>query len=186
MESFNYLSVLLSIVLGLAITQVLLGLRGLILTRAKVKLYFPTMIWAGLALLIAVQAWWASFAMRTHASWNFIALLVIMLQAISMYMVAGLVLPDVTGDAIVDLRDHYFAHRSWFFGALLGCIVFSAAKELALTGHLPGRMNGEFHLVFGVASVVAAVTRREWFHKFLAPAVGLLFVLYITLLYARL
>ncbi|MBV9642907.1 MAG: hypothetical protein JO334_04985 [Verrucomicrobia bacterium] len=62
MESFNYLSVLLSIVLGLAITQVLLGLRGLILTRAKVKLYFPTMIWAGLALLIAVQAWWASFA----------------------------------------------------------------------------------------------------------------------------
>jgi hypothetical protein len=57
MESFNYLSVLLSIVLGLAITQVLLGLRGLILTRAKVKLYFPTMIWAGLALLIAVQGW---------------------------------------------------------------------------------------------------------------------------------
>jgi hypothetical protein len=180
MESFNYLSVLLSIVLGLAITQVLLGLRGLILTRAKVKLYFPTMIWAGLALLFAIQGWWASFAMRTHANWNFVALLFIMLQAISVYMVAALVLPDVTGDVIVDLRDHYFAHRSWFFGALLGSIVFSAAKELALTGHLPGRMNGV------LAAVVAAVTRREWFHKFLAPAVGLLFVLYITLLYARL
>ena len=41
-ESFYYLSVLLAVVLGLAITQVLLGLRGLILTRAKVKLYFPT------------------------------------------------------------------------------------------------------------------------------------------------
>jgi len=37
-ESFSYLTVLLSIVLGLAITQVLLGARGLILTRAKVKL----------------------------------------------------------------------------------------------------------------------------------------------------
>src|SRR6476620_12518771 len=33
MDSFTYISVLLSIVVGLAITQVLLGLRGLILTR---------------------------------------------------------------------------------------------------------------------------------------------------------
>ena len=46
MDSFTYISVLLSIVLGLAITQVLLGYRGLILTRAKVKLYTPTLIWA--------------------------------------------------------------------------------------------------------------------------------------------
>ncbi len=97
MESFNYLSVLLSIVVGLAITQVLLGFRRLILSRAKVKLYFPTMIWAALALLIAIQGWWASFAMRTHANWNFVALLVIMLQAISVYMVAALILPDLPG-----------------------------------------------------------------------------------------
>ena len=34
MESSNCLSVLLSIVLGLAFTQVLQGLRGLILTRS--------------------------------------------------------------------------------------------------------------------------------------------------------
>jgi len=42
MDAFTYITVLLSIVLGLAITQVLLGFRGLILTRAKVKLYTPT------------------------------------------------------------------------------------------------------------------------------------------------
>jgi hypothetical protein len=54
MDSFNYLSVLLSIVIGLAIMQVLQGLRGLILTRAKVKLYTPTLIWVVLALLIAI------------------------------------------------------------------------------------------------------------------------------------
>ena len=72
-ESFNYLSVLLSIILGLAITQVLQGLRGLILTRAKIKLYSPTLIWAGLALLFAIQGWWASFGMRRHANWTFVA-----------------------------------------------------------------------------------------------------------------
>jgi len=70
MDSFTYVSVLLSIVLGLAITQVLLGLRGLILTRAKVKLYTPTLIWAVVALLISIQAWWASFAMREQPRWT--------------------------------------------------------------------------------------------------------------------
>jgi len=33
---------------------------------------------------------------------------------------------------------------------------------------------------------VAAITRREWFHKLLAPAFALVVLLYISLLFARL
>ena len=185
METFNYLSVLLSIVIGLAIAQVLQGLRGLILARVKVRLYLPTVIWTGIALLLAIQAWWASFGLHTRANWTFWTFIVIVLQAISVYMVAALVLPDVTEDA-VDLRDHYFTHRSWFFGAVLATIIFSAAKELVLRGHLPSRINGKFHVIFSLMAIAAAITCREWFHKLLAPAVGLLLLLYIALLYSRL
>jgi len=71
-QSFDYLSVLLSIVIGLAVTQVLQGLSGLILTRIKVKLYLPTLIWAGLALLIAIQTWWASFGLHLRVNWTFL------------------------------------------------------------------------------------------------------------------
>jgi hypothetical protein len=186
MDSFSYLSVLLSIILGLAITQVLLGFRGLILTRAKVKLYLPTLIWAGLALLIAIQAWWASFGLRTRVSWTFLGFIMIVLQAISVYMATAVVLPDISGDSIVDLRDHYFAHRSWFFGFMLLGVTFSAAKELALTGHLPGRLNGKFHLIFAVTAILAAIIRQRWFHELLAPIFAVLFLLYITLLFGRL
>ena len=136
METFNYLSVLLSIILGLAIAQVLQGLRGMILARVKVKPYLPTFIWIGIALLIAVQAWWASFGLHVRANWTFWTFIVIVLQAVSVYMVAALVLPDLTGEVIIDLREHYFAHRKWFFGALLASILCSAAKEVALRGHL--------------------------------------------------
>lgn len=186
MESFDYLSVLLSIILGLAITQVLLGFRGLILTRVKVKIYLPTVIWAGLALLIAIQAWWASFGLRTRGNWTFLAYIVIVLQTISVYMATAVVLPNITGESIVDLRDHYFAHKRWFFGFLLAGVVLSAVKEFALSGHLPGQLNGEFHVVFGLTAIVAVITRREWFHMFLAPAYALLFLFYISLLFARL
>jgi hypothetical protein len=186
MDSFTYISVLLSIVLGLAITQVLLGLRGLILTRAKVKLYTPTLTWAVVALLIPIQAWWASFAMREQLKWTFLALLVIMLEMISIYMVAALVLPDITGESYVDLRQHFFAHRSWFFGALLTAVLFSLLKNLTLHGRLPNRIDSVFQFTFCAAAIAAAVTHNEWFHKLLAPAFGLLFVFYIAFLFARL
>jgi len=185
-ESFNYLSVLISIILGLAIAQVLQGVRGLVLTRSKVKLYTPTIIWTGMALLIAIQGWWASFSMHQQASWNFLGLLIILLQAISVYMIAALVLPDAKGDMAVDLREHYFAHRHWFFGALLGSIIFSLAKEFALYGRLPHPLDLGFQSAFGVLAIVAIILCREWFHKLMAPVTFLLFLIYIGLIFYRL
>lgn len=186
MESFNYLSVLISIIVGLAIAQVLQGVRGLVLTRSKVRLYTPTVIWTGMALLIAVQVWWASFSMHEEARWNFVVLLAIVLQATSVYMIAALVLPDAKGETSVDLRDHYFAHRHWFFGALLASVVFSLFKELLLYGRLPHALNLGFLLAFGVIAIAAMILRQEWFHKLLAPVSGLLFLVYIALIFYRL
>jgi hypothetical protein len=185
-ESFNYLSVLISIILGLAIAQVLQGLRGLILSRKQVKLYAPTVVWTGMALLLAIQGWWAAFSMHQQATWNFFGLLVIVLQAISVYMVAALVLPDPKGDTLIDLREHYFAHRHWFFGALLGSVIFSLSKELVLYGRLPSLLDRSFQLAFGLMSIGAIILRQEWFHKIAAPVSVLLLVLYIALLFYRL
>ena len=57
-DSFSYLSVLLSIIIGLAVTQILQGLRVLMLSRASARLYAPSLIWSALLLLIATQMWW--------------------------------------------------------------------------------------------------------------------------------
>jgi hypothetical protein len=54
------------------------------------------------------------------------------------------------------LHDHHF-------GALFATIVLSAAKDLARQGHPPGRMNAEFPVIFGLAAITAAITRREWY-----------------------
>jgi hypothetical protein len=63
-DPFSYLSVLISIILGLAITQILKGVRGMVLARSRVVAYWPTFVFAGLLLAIAVQSWWSLFAMR--------------------------------------------------------------------------------------------------------------------------
>jgi hypothetical protein len=39
MDEFSYLSVLLSVILGLAVMQILQGFRGLLLSRARIQIY---------------------------------------------------------------------------------------------------------------------------------------------------
>lgn len=71
MDAFSYLSVLLSIILGLAITQVLQGVRGVLLQRARIRLYAPSLIWCVIILAMATQSWWASFGLSDHTEWTF-------------------------------------------------------------------------------------------------------------------
>jgi hypothetical protein len=101
-------------------------------------------------------------------------------------MIAALILPNINGEKVIDLRQHFFAHRSWFFGAAFATVLFSLLKTVALSGHLPSRGDRAFEFTFGAVAILAAVTRSEWFHRLLAPAFGVLFVIYIALLFSRL
>lgn len=186
MDEFGYLSVLLSIIIGLAVTEILTGFRGLLQARARVELYWPTLLWCFLLLAIYAQTWWAMFGLRNHHQWTFAAFAVVLFQTIALYMLAGLVLPPMQPGEPADLRAHYFSQRRWFCGLALVAIAVSLAKDLVLDGHLPNASNVTFHAFFAVFALVGALTRREWFHKLFAVAMALLIALYIGLLFARL
>ena len=90
MDEFSYLSVLISVILGLAVTQILKGFRGILLSRTRIRIYWPVIAWAALLLLICVQSWWAMFELRHYQPWTFAAFAVVLLQTILTYMLAGL------------------------------------------------------------------------------------------------
>jgi hypothetical protein len=186
MDQFSYLSVLLSIILGLAITQVLQGFRGILLARSRVRMYWPVLVWAAGLLAISVQGWWAMFGLREISEWTFAQFAVPLLQTVFTYMLAALVFPDFYGDETVELRSHYFAHVRWFFGLLIALLIASLAKDLVNNGHLPDRTNVVFHIAFIAASLIAVLTRREWYHKGLSLIGTGAFAVYILLLFSRL
>ena len=95
MDAFSYLSVLISIILGLAVTQVLQGYRALLLAKGRIHADAAPLIWSGLILLFAAQAWWASFGLTERPDWDFLDFAVILLQMALLYMLSALVLPDV-------------------------------------------------------------------------------------------
>jgi hypothetical protein len=177
--------VLLSIIIGLAVTQVLQGLRVLMLSRETARLYAPSLIWTGLLLLIATQMWWSAFGLREHTEWTFALYGLILLQMALFYLASGLVLPDLRPDNI-DLEADYFRNKRWFFGLLAAAAIVSILKDVALEGELPEVLNLLFHLVLIASCAVAIVSQNRRYHAILAPVSLIVFLGYIGLLFARL
>jgi hypothetical protein len=186
MDEFGYLSVLLSIILGLAVTQILQGFRGLLLSRARVQFYWPVIAWAFLLLLACFQSWWAMFGLRSRHDWTFPAFAVVLLQIIFLYMSTGLIFPDFAGDTAVDLKKNFYAHHGWFFALAIAMLGASFSKPLIFEGKLPQPTDLAFHVIFGATFLVGAITRSERYHKTLVVFGIAGFVLYIVLLFTRL
>ena len=186
MDEFGYLSVLLSIIVGLAITQILKGYRGIVLARARVQLYWPTLLWSISLLALNVQSWWASFGLREIRVWTFAKFSIVIVQMVLQYMLAAIVLPDFFGAERVDLRKHYWDHARWLLGLSIAVLLASLSKDLVNTGQLPNPPNLSFHLAFIAIAAVGLIVRAELYHKFVALALGAGFCAYVFLLFARL
>jgi hypothetical protein len=186
MDAFSYLSVLPSIIMGLAITQVLQGFRTLMLTPSRVRTYWPSVLWAIILLVIDVQAWWAMYTLRYLNHWSFLDFTVVLAEMVPLYLLAALVFPNVDVEGAIDLRTHYFQNHRWFFILAIIFILVSVSKSLVLLGKWPEPMDLSLQIVFAAAAASGACTRRERYHKFLGPFVALLLCAYIALLFARL
>src|SRR6476660_3576689 len=186
MDAFSYLSVLLSIILGLAIAQVLQGYRAILLARGRVRLSVPVLIWSGLILLFATQAWWASFGLRQRTHWDFLSFSIILLQMVLLYMLSAVVFPDVGGGDPVDLIDHSDRHRAIFFGFLIAMLAASVLKDLVLDYRLPTPLNLAFHALLAAIAGVGIAARSHRVQLWLALFALAGFLIYISLLFEHL
>jgi hypothetical protein len=185
MDEFSYLSVLISVILGLAVTQILKGFRGILLSRSRIRIYWPVIAWAALLLMVCSQNWWSMFGMRNRHDWTFLQFAMVLLQTILIYMVAGLVFPDLFGEEVVDLKENFYAHRGWFLTLAFFSIVISVCKDFVLDGRLPNTTNLIFQAIFGLTLFIGALTRSERYHKGVVLFVSALFVVYIVVLFGR-
>lgn len=186
MDAFSYLSVVLSIVLGLGLAQVLTSIGRLVRHREHVRLDWLPLLWAVAILVVFVQVWWSSFGLRGQKDWTFLGFTVVLAQTALLYLVAAVALPEHVDDGGVDLREHYRRQSPVFFGFLLATLVVSLLKDLTLSGHLPAGPNLAFHAVLGALSVVGMRSRSRRVHEMLGLSGVVGIAAYIGLLFTRL
>src|SRR5256714_10498351 len=186
MDEFGYLAVILSIILGLSVTQLLQGLSQVINARDRIRIYWPAIGWALLLLVIDVQAWWSMFGYRGRHACTFLQFAILLLETILLYLLAALALPTISSEETVALRQNYFRHARWFFGSFVGVLVVSLAKNVIMSGSIQGPFDLSFHLCWIVGATIAAVTRNDLFHKGFVCVAGVSFIVYIAALFAEL
>jgi hypothetical protein len=186
MDDFNYLAVLISIILGLGMTQLLSGLGRWVESRASVPVYAPTIVWIVTLLVMHVQTWWSMYGLRHHQDWTFLQFVVVLLQPTTLFLLTTAVVPSSASATAHDLKSSYFAQRRWFFGLLIVLLTVSVTRDIVLTGMLPATNNLLFHLLFFVIAVSGLATARESYHRLLAYSVPAVIVGYIALLYPEL
>jgi len=185
-DDFSHLSVLISIVLGLGITNLLTGLARVVQMRGRVKIFWPAIVWVFTLLLIHIQTWWSMFGLRGVETWTFFAFATQLMQPILLFFLSALVLPDFDRDEALDLRANYFAQTRWFFGMFCAVLFVSLLRNYSVSGHLQDEADLAFHLVFFVGCVGGAIFTSESYHKVVALLSAGVYVLYIALLFTTL
>ncbi len=185
MDAFEYLAVLISIVLGLGITQLLLGFARWLEQRSSFRPYGPAIAWAVFLLLVHLQTWWSMYGNRDYPDWSFLQFSIVLLQPIVLFLLAVVVFPGPNAPQH-DLRENFLNQRPWFFGLFIALLVVSLVKDLIRDGSLPGPLNVGFHMAFLVIGGVGFVFKEERVHQGLSYTALSLFVGYIGVLFADL
>jgi hypothetical protein len=186
MDAFSYLSVLLSIVLGLAVTQLLSGFAALVHARRRIRMYWPVPLQMVVTLLVAVQVWWSTFGLHNVRQWTFAKFLVVLAQSIAVYLMAAFITPELQGEAKIDLREAYFREARWYFGSILAALAISLGKNLILSGSVQTGFDLAGHVAFAAVALSGLISRRDAVHKLNAPLALMVLSVYIALLFLTL
>jgi hypothetical protein len=185
-DSFAYLSVMISIILGLAAAHVLGSVARVVNNRDRIVMYWPSLLWAGTLFLLVAQLWWADASLRTYTAWSFGAFLVLLAQPAALYLLCALILPVPDSTSTFDMQAAFMRNRSWFLAVILVLIGLSLVKDFVLYGRVPLNANFGALLVFAIFAAVALGNRSERVQKINAVVAAIMTVAYIVIVFSTL
>jgi hypothetical protein len=165
MTPFEYVSVLISIILGLGITHIVSGIADIIQHWKRVKLYWPHLMWITFVFILHIQEWWVLYDLRTRSEWKLPAFLFIILYPINLFILARILFPFPVGDASTDFKEFYFENFRKFFVWAVILIVLSMSDNLLFNDY--SWMDQPVHLCLLLALPFFIVKnfQQEWLHK---------------------
>jgi hypothetical protein len=170
MNAFEYLSVLISIVLALGMTRVLAGVGDMLQARSHRRIYWVHAVWIVNLFLYLVIAWWIFYRWRNQQPWTFFLFVFVLTSPTILYLASMLLFPREGGvDESIDYKTHYYANHRAFF------VLFSLFTPVDIVDSL---LKGIPHFLqlgptyiisnslYFLGLTTAAITRNERYHQF--------------------
>ena len=105
MTQHEYISIAISIILGLAITRLLHTVASLIRYRERVVFHWASAVWGLSVMVYILQFWWVGWELRGVDEWLFPHFLVMVLGCTFLYGAAEMALTE-PGAGAYDMAQH--------------------------------------------------------------------------------
>jgi hypothetical protein len=172
MNAFEYLSVLISIILALGMTRVLGGVGEMLQARSRRRIYWVHAIWIFNVFIYLVIAWWIFYRWRNQQTWTFFLFVFVLVSPTVLYLASLLLFPRESDvNLAIDYKTHYYAnHRAFFILFALFAPVDIVDSLLKGVPHFLdlGPQYIVINVLYCVGLITAAITRNERYHQFYA------------------
>jgi hypothetical protein len=175
-SAFEYVTILISIILGLGITQVLSAVADAFYHASKIRFYLPHLLWVIILLFLHIQDWFVLYELKNYPVWKLPTFLFISLYPITLFIIAKLLFPPITGEHAVDLKEFYLNNFPKIFFLFCICILLSIGYNLYFL-HAPVFQQSLLLLPLAIFAILAIrKIQTEWLHYALAIFIALLIV----------
>jgi hypothetical protein len=172
MAAFEYLSVLISIILALGMTRVLGGVGEMLQARSRRRIYWVHAIWIFNVFIYLVIAWWIFYRWRNQQTWTFFLFVFVLVSPTILYLASLLLFPRESDvNLAIDYKTHYYAnHRAFFILFALFAPVDIVDSLLKGVPHFLdlGPQYIVINVLYCAGLITAAITRNERYHQFYA------------------
>jgi hypothetical protein len=187
MTPFEFICAFYSVVLGVAVAQLMTGVGRLAEERDRVRGYWVSNVWILTVLVSDVADWWGLWELHDVKRWSVYSFLLLVALIGAIYLTTVLLFPRIPSneEAIIDLRQHFYKSRRIFFSAttaawLIALICnwsFFPVAMFTPPNVLPAVMivlgaiavatpNRIYHAVFAIIGLIAIVltmlTQGSW------------------------
>lgn len=153
MSDFEFLSVLISIVIGLGLTHLLAGLGRMFYFRASSVIDFVHIAWTIAVFFLLVLNWWVTLLWRDISHWTFAHFFTLIIWTSTFYILALALYPPNLPTQ-VDYRKLYESNRTW----LMSTWTIMCLLDILVTFLREGQVPEPFYLLFvGHYAVITTV-----------------------------
>ena len=164
---FEFVMVLVSIIIGLGIAEILNGVASQLRHRRTVRFYWVHSVFAMAIFLALIQQWWEIWGLSTATVWTIVGLLMMLGGPVGLYLIAHLLFPENLRGA--DLRDYYYGEMRpvWSLAAIT-VVMATLFRPVVFGDTLIAPENATSGLILAGALALAA-SRQGVLHAILVP-----------------
>ena len=129
MQAFEFVMVLISIILALGVKELLTGVSRIL--RGELKPYWAHSIWVATLFVLQLQYSWTLFDLEARETWVFLDLIRLLTPPVILFLVSSLLFP--VRDQDTDLAAYYFAIHKPVFALLAGLMGYYTLLSLSLS-----------------------------------------------------